>query len=287
MRTRRRLAMARVNARMPTAALRMLPDFVIIGAQRCGTSSLYKNLGHHPDLVSSLRKEVEYFSVRYQMGERWYRSHFPLRARRLGHGGLRTFEATPDYLFDHRAPPRAAELIPGARLIALLRNPTERAFSHYQHNLRLGHEPLGFDEALEREDARVEGEVDRMLQDPHYPALRLRRYGYVRRGFYAEQLVRWLACFPVHQLLVIRSEDLFADPAKTLGEILSFLELRQWRSPEFRNYSYAAPGRRPSSELPSSLRDRLTAIFAPHNQRLEDLLGRDFAWEAPGPAKPA
>ena len=283
MRTRRRLARARLDLRRPTATLRLLPDFLVIGAQRCGTSSLYKYLGRHPEVVPSLRKEIEYFTFHYHRGENWYRAHFPLRLRReylrLRGRGLQTFEASPDYLFDPRVPGRAAELIPDARLIALLRNPIDRAFSHYQHAVRLGQEPLAFEEAIEREPERLAGEWDRLLADPAYPARDLGRYSYVARGIYVDQLARWMERFPRRRILVVRSEDLYERAPQTFAGILDFLELPEWQPAEFRNYSYAERSRPDGPAMPEADRSRLEEIFAPHNRRLYELLDTDFAWE--------
>jgi hypothetical protein len=283
MRIRGRLALGRLRARWPTGPVRILPDFLIIGAQRCGTSSLYSYLGRHPDVIPSLRKETLYFSVAYPRGENWYRAHFPLAARRslrkAAGRRLVTFEATPDYLLDHRAAQRAARLLPDARIIALFRNPADRAFSQYLHNVRLGTEPLSFEEALDREDERIEGELERLAADAEYPALRLRRYGYFARGRYAEQLVRWMEHYPPDRLMVISSEDFFARIPHVFQEILNFLDLPPWQLGGFRNYSYGRPRQRPTDRLSDSLRSRLVEAFAPYNQILCDLVGRNFAWD--------
>ena len=288
-RQRRRIALARVALRRPTAGLRLLPDFLVIGAQRCGTSSLFKYLVQHPRVGRPLRKEVEYFTVRFDRGPAWYRAHFPLRARRavarLAGRDLRTFEATPDYLFFPGAAARAAELLPEARLVALVRDPVERAWSHYRHVVRLGREPLGFDEAIEAEPERLAGEVERALADPAYPARSLRLHSYAARGRYAEHLAPWIERYGRQRLLVVRAEDLFADPEATYREILRFLGLPAAMPREFRNFSYPAPTAgggaaraAAGSRAPEPTAARLRAHFAPHNRRLEDLLGRELGW---------
>lgn len=282
---RKWLVHSRLRVRIATSPLRLLPDMLVIGGQRCGTSSLYKYLGRHPNVAPSLRKEIEYFSVDYTHGERWYRAHFPLRARRglAGATGrpLLTFEATPDYLFDPRAPGRVNSLIPDAKLIVMLREPAERAISHYHHNRRLGHEPLDLEDALRAEDDRVAGGLERAIADPTDRAVELRRFSYVGRGRYAEQLERWFAHFPAEQILAIRSEDLFGAPAATFDRILTFLGLPIWYPPEFRNYSYvnAIDGDYPTP--PDSAMEYLAARFLEPNARLVDLLGEEYRWDAP------
>jgi len=287
---RRRIALARVALRRPTAPLRLLPDFLVIGAQRCGTSSLFRYLAQHPWVGRPLRKEVEYFTVRFHEGPDWYRAHFPLRLRRtkarLVGCDLRTFEATPDYLFFPGAAERAAELLPEARLVALLRDPVERAWSHYRHVVRLGREPLGFDEAIEAEPERLAGEVERAGADPAYPARSLRLHSYAARGRYAEHLAPWIERYGRERLLVVRAEDLFAEPETTYLEILRFLGLPGAMPRDFRNFSYpaasggggAARHAAAGSPAPEPTAARLRAYFAPYNRELGALLDRELGW---------
>jgi hypothetical protein len=116
---------------------------LVVGAQRCGTSSLFKYLGAHPECGASIRKEARFFTEYYHEGTDWYRAHFPLSAGRPRRQIY--FEATPDYLLDPRVPQRAKALLPeDFRIIALLRDPVERAYSHYWHNRRLGSERIPF-----------------------------------------------------------------------------------------------------------------------------------------------
>lgn len=280
---RRRLTNARFGSRLWDARYRSLPQFLIVGAQRCGTSSLYKYLGRHPRVIPSLRKEIEFFSTRYSEGEAWYRAHFPLTSRMVVSRSIRgdppqTFEATPDYLLHPAAPERAAQLLPEARIIVLVRNPIDRAYSHFQHNRRLGQEPLHFEAALDQESARMAGELERISQDPNHPARLMRRYSYVTRGLYAEQLERWRIRFPSERILVVNSEALFSSTEDTFLEILKFLGLPAWRPHSFANYSYGTASTRLSPDLPDHLRERLMATFSVPNQQFYALVGRDFGW---------
>jgi hypothetical protein len=270
--------MGRVNARRVGASRRALPDFLIIGTQLGGTSSLYRYLGAHPDVAPSLRKETEYFSTEFHRGEGWYRAHFPWRSTADGKPARQTFEATPAYLLDPLAAPRAAELIPNARIIVMLRDPVDRAFSQYGHNRRLGAETHTFEEAIAAEPVRLRGEYDRTAEDENYEAIPLRRFGYVERGLYAEQLERWLDRFDdVH---VIRSEDFMRDPRPVYRSVLDFLDLSAWEPDAFRNYSYRDPQQRTDSKMPSAVRRDLEVAFAAPNSRLNELLQRDFSWSS-------
>ncbi len=280
---RRKLVRSRLRGRQRTADHRTLPDLLILGGQRCGTSSLYKYLGRHPNVVPSLRKEVDYFTFEYWRGESWYRAHFPLNARRslAARRGrpFVTFEATPDYLFDPRAPERVHALVPEAKLVALLRDPAERAVSQYHHNRRLEHEPLELLEALRAEGERLDGELDRLAADERYRALPLRRFSYAARGMYAEQLRRWLEVYPRTQLLVVKFNDLIRQPVATLARIQAFAGLPRWEPPEFRNHSYTASGGSAYPAPTTEVRAFLQARFAGPNAELVELLGEDYRWE--------
>ncbi|HEX6301744.1 MAG TPA: sulfotransferase [Acidimicrobiia bacterium] len=280
---RRWLVRKRLQTRQLTSGRRLLPDFLIIGAQRGGTSSLYKYLGRHPDVAPSLRKEVGYFTSNYRMGETWYRSHFPLALRGVVHGRFRgvrlhSFEATPDYLFDPRVPHRAADLLPYAKLVVLLRNPVDRAFSHYLHMRRLGFEDLSFEAALDAEPERIGPDLESILVNPDHPSKAWGRYSYVERGKYADHLRAWLTHYPHKQLLVVRSEDLFTDTSGTMAEIVHHLQLARWSPPFFENHSYTTTQPDRITMQPKT-RAHLRSVFAPHNQDLSVLLGRDMGWD--------
>ncbi len=279
--TRKRITRTRFALRRPTAPLRALPDFLVIGAMRGGTSSLYKYLAQHPEVSASLRKEVEYFTRHFDRSELWYRSHFGLAfRRRLARSrgrGLQFFEASPYYLFEPRCPARVHDRLPGVRLIALLRDPVDRAFSDYQHMVRLGFEKLSFEEALAAEPERTASEVARMWEDPDYFSKDHHHFSYFERGRYAPQLERWLEHFPREQLLVLESADLYQDPVGLLHGIEDFLGLTRWVPDRFRNYSYVGePPER--SSIDPALRKLLREGYAADDAALAELLGRTPSW---------
>jgi hypothetical protein len=159
--------------------------------------------------------------------------------------------------------------------VALLRDPVARALSHYHHEVALGREPLSFEEAIEREPERLEGELER-LGDTRYFSRPWWDYTYLARGRYAEQLERWLALFPREQLLVLSSERLRADPASSYARVLEHLGARQHSLP-----SYPAIFEREYAPMAAATHERLVEYFAPHNERLYELLGEDLGWPAP------
>lgn len=240
------------------------PDFVVIGAQRSGSTSLYDYLTQHPRIAPAAMKELKYFTAFHDRPWGWYRRQFPAP---LPQGTL-TGEATPYYLFHPHAPRRLAARLPHARLLAVLRNPVDRAYSQYQMKVRRGIEPLSFEEALEREEERLaEAGEDRA-------SLPWRHFSYVARGRYAEQLERWFALFPRERFHVIQSEAFDRDPEGVLRETQVFLGLAPDLPRDLRMYHRAdyAP-------MDSATRERLAALFAPLNRRLYALLGTDFGWE--------
>jgi hypothetical protein len=283
-RARRRLRRPARRFRVATRHLRILPSFLIIGAQRAGTTSLFDYLSRHPDVAApsggeesvAWPKELHFFDEKSWRGLDWYRSFFPTavarRVARLRGGDLVAGEATPFYLFHPFVPERVAATLPDVRLIALLRDPTERAYSHYQLMRRKGWEDLSFPEALAAEPERLAGE-EPFLADPHYRNHHHRHHSYVARGLYAEQLERWLAHFPREQLLVLRAEDFLAHPAEVYAEVLGFLGLREWRLDDF-----TPRNRKPYAAIEPAARVLLEERFAEPNARLARLLGRDFGW---------
>jgi hypothetical protein len=256
-----------------------LPDFIIVGAQKGGTTSLEAYLREHPDVLPCAAKEVHYFDGRrYLWGDAWYRRQFMnpgdlqstrrFRGRRLIGG-----EATPYYLYHPQVPERISSLTPYAKLIALLRDPVERAYSQYQHNVRYDKEPLSFVEALKREDEIVPAEHARIAADSTYRSEAHHRYSYKLRGCYAEQIQRYYRYFPRNQLLILRSEDLFARPQEIYDQVLEFLGMPAYKlkSTTARNAGGYADGAIPQEE-------ELRRYFEPHNQKLYELIGRDMGW---------
>jgi len=240
-----------------TAKLRPLPDFLILGAQKAGTTALYAYLRRHPAITGPSWKEVSYFDRHYARGPSWYRGNFPnlLRAR-----GELVGEASPSYLFHPLAPQRVKELLPEARLVALVRNPVDRALSHYNHEVALGREPLSFEDA-------------RLRADPRYFSSEWWSHTYKARGRYAEQLEHWLEVFPREQLLILPSEDLLGEPERAHAQVLAFLG-----APPHRLDSYPRVFERQYEGMKPETRARLADYFAEPNRRLYELLGRDLAW---------
>jgi len=252
-----------------TSFARPLPDFLILGAQKGGTTALYAYLRWHPGITGPSWKEVSYFDRHYRRGASWYRGHFP-----IGAGDRLVGEASPGYLFHPLAPERVRATVPEAKLIALLRDPVDRAVSHYHHEVALGREPLSFEEAIEAEPERTRGEEQRLVREPGYFSRPWWDYTYLARGRYAEQLERWFAVFPREQLLVLPSEELAADPGQAYGRVLEFLE-----APPYELGSYPRVYQQEYAEVHPYTRRKLAQYFAEPNRQLYELLGRDLGWQ--------
>jgi len=262
----------------PTAGLRSLPDYLIVGGQRCGTTSLHHHLVQHPGVLGArLTKGVHWFDVAYDKPESWYRGHFPLdRVRqrasdRLGYRAL-TGEGSPYYLFHPFVPARIRDRVPDAKIIVLLRNPVERAWSAYHHERTRGFEPLTFEAALDAEPSRLAGQ-EPQLAAPNGHSHHHLHHGYVARGRYLEQLDRVWASFPAEQVLVLFTTDLENDLAGVLGGVHTFLGLPALAPAHDRRWNKQA-----KADLEPHLRERLQAAFREPDRCLAERLDRPLPW---------
>ena len=225
----RKVRTLQLGPRLMTSSLRVLPDFLILGAQKSGTTSLFQYLMQHHQIASSFNKEVHYFDWNYSRGASWYRAFFPTRQhvarRERSLGRYLCGEATPYYLFHPDVPRRVHSLLPAAKFIVVLRNPVERAYSHYQHSVARGHETCSFEEAIDREPERLLGEEEKLLREENYISKPHIRHSYFSRGCYADQLQRWLEHYPLESFVIVRADELGADPQRVCDAITGFLEL--------------------------------------------------------------
>jgi hypothetical protein len=265
-----------------TSAFRILPTYLIVGAMKSGTSALYEYLVRHPLVARSTNEEVHYFSLHYDRGFAWYRGHFPtvLRAayarRRYGRR-LITGESTPYYMFHPHASQRIASLLPDAKLLVVLRNPVDRAYSHYNHARQMGVEDIAsFEDALEAEPARLDGEVEKMLADPSYNSPAHWHNSYLARGLYVEQVQRLFSLFDERQVLIHTAEELSSHPERVHVRAQEFLGLPVRRLSRYPRHNVRRyPPMRPET------RRRLVEYFAEPNERLCEFLGVDLGWDRP------
>ena len=261
--------------RYATWRIRPLPDLIIIGAQKSGTTSLYAYLSHHPQFLKPYEKEVHFFDGgldaavdNYKKGQAWYRAHFPLR--RNG-SDSKIFEASPLYIFNPLVPERMFDLLPHVKIVAILRNPTERAISHYFHEKQRGYESLPIMEALLGEERRME----EAIQSKDYKNYSFIHHSYKSRGHYKEQLERFFKCFPRQQFLIVTSEEFFHDQTNVLRKVTDFAGA---------NSSFQVGDARPRNvaknkeQVSDEVYEYLNQYFKFHNEALYELLGKEYNW---------
>lgn len=271
------VATGRATARV-TASMRPPPDFLIVGAQRAGTTSLHRYLLEHPNVLGArFAKGVHWYDEHFDEPLRWYQRHFPTTIergrveKRTGHPAV-AGESSPYYLFHPYVAHRIAATLPEVKVIAILRDPVTRAWSHYQHNVARDMEPLSFADALAAEDDRLAG-ADATLRIPGAVHLEHRRGSYVARGRYLEQLERLWSHIDEARTLVLFSHDLDTDPAGTLGRVHAFLGLPAAPVTATRRWN-----RQPDAELPAGTRERLLDAFAGPDAGLAERLGVELPW---------
>lgn len=267
-----------VQVRALMGKSRALPNFIIIGAQRSGSTSLYSYLAEHPSVSPTLHKEIHFFDQYFDRGMEWYQAHFDSSDYLKAHN-LITGEASPYYILDQGVPKRIAEWIPNVKLIALLRNPLNRAYSHHNTRFKNGKERLVFADAVKKE---IEAFSRHNGNGYHAFLNSYDSIPYLSRCIYADQLRPWMETFPKEQLLILRSEDLYTDTSNTYKKVLKFLNLSLWEPknyPAYEQMQYAP--------MSAEIRKQLIEFFAPHNERLYKILDRDMQWDRRGAARDA
>ena len=263
-----------------------LPDFLVIGVGKGGTTFLYHLLTQHPLVEPAVAKEPRFFDRLFEEGVEWYRRFFPRPRLKDGRRTI-TGEATP-YLNHPLAPERVAQVVPQARLIALLRNPVDRAYSRYNQLVRHGLETRTFEEFVAVQRAWLETRTsEEIVEVQKRRLLETSQHGYradvddaafgdLYKGVYVDHLLRWSEYFSKEQMLVLKSEDFFGSPAETLKPVLDFLGLPEWEPGT--SQLQKKRNTREYEGMDPATRRRLEEYFEPHNRRLYEYLGKDFGW---------
>lgn len=231
------------------------PDFLGIGVQKGGTTTLHALLDAHPDVALPAGKEVHYFSLHYRFGQAWYQDHFSHRTP-----GQICGEITPYYIFHPLAPERIHACCPQVRLLVLLRDPVERALSQLFHSQRLGFEPLQPHDAFRAEADRLEAANLAVASGERH--LSHQEHSYVARSRYEVQLARYEALFAKEQILILRSEDLFGHGQRTWMQVQAFLGLKEIPLPPLpRANAGRGEAALVSTELRHQLREQLQSTY--------------------------
>lgn len=256
----------------------VLPDFLIFAAGRAGTTSLYEGLVEHPDIYRARIKEIYFFDVKFQRGIGWYRSRFPsiwtkLYKTKILKKQFITGEGTPRLLTYPHAPKRVSKILPNVKLIAILRNPIDRAYSHYYLGVANGREKLSFEESIKQEEKRLEGEMEKMEKDENYYNPEFFRKSYLFQGIYINALERWMKFFPQEQFFIINGDEFYEEPFQVFDKLHKFLGVSKFRPKHYVHFNS-----REYSSMKESTRKYLIEFYKPYNERLSKLLRQNFDW---------
>ena len=259
-----------------TSSFRTLPSFFVIGGVRCGTTSLYHYLGQHNCIKQATYDELGYFDDNFHLGLNWYRSLFPTKFTQKKieseYKKFLTYDVTPFYIYNPLVVDRIFKFSPNAKIIAVLRNPIDRAYSNYNQKMQdEGDTKTTFEEIVYSEIEKIENnennqENNAFLVDEFYELL-------LARGFYAKQLEFWFKKFPRKNILLISSEELATNTDKTISEIFEFLEV-----PDQKINDLTKQNKIKYPKMKDSTREILINFFKPHNEKLFGMLGRRFNW---------
>ena len=268
--------------RKMTSRLRQLPDFIIIGAGRAGTTALYSYLIQHPLIAAALTDnnesvaDLHFFEYIISNNIQWYRSHFPILFSKSNKhkNSFITGEYTSTYMYHPDVPKRIFNLLPKIKLIVILRNPIDKAYSTYQQQFRFGEYTTSFEDTINAEFRRIDLNKD-------FPELNSNNYDFenfvaqniIRHGVYADYLETWLKIFDRKQILILNSDDLKKSTKETLRRVFNFLNVSNY---DIKDTSQVNVGKYPT--INKITRKKLIEFFKPHNQRLNKLLDTEFDW---------
>ena len=264
--------------RILTSYFRQTPDFIIIGSTKSGTTSLSGYLRQHPNL--SIITNVHFFEYILTNNLRWYKSHFPTNLQRY-YVKLKTGqnhvagEDTATYLFHSLVPERIKKTIPHVKLIIILRNPVDRAYSNYQHQVREGLEIKTFEDAIKSELKRmglIEDNKKIKINNSDFDNATI--FSYLRHGIYVDRIKIWMTLFGKNQFLILNTEELAENTDKTLNKIFEFLDVPHYKIPDLRRRNVGK-----YEKMQESTREFLINFYKPHNQRLYKFLNRRFDWD--------
>ena len=268
---------AKRNINYLTSSSRVFPNFIIIGAVRCGTTSLYQNICEHPNVISAKQDEIGFFDSNFHLGLDWYKSFFPkndeLQKVKEKEGFGITGEDTPFYLWNELACDRILKTIPDCKLIVILRNPVNRAYSNYQLSVRNGKENLSFAEVINIEK-------NQLVRDGIYldNKINLEKFKHPRsnlvKGWYYEQLKIWIEKFPQDQILIISTEELENKPQETMNIVFNFLKLPEYKMKQFQKLKFVK-----YENMNQETKQNLLKYFKPKNEKLFTLINKKFEWD--------
>jgi ubiquinone/menaquinone biosynthesis C-methylase UbiE len=262
-----------------THFLHSKPTYLIIGAAKCGTSSLHEYLMQNPCVGRVLTKQLHFYDLYYNRGMAWYKVCLPFvwekfYVKNILKKNYATGEATAHYLNHPTSPKRVAETLPNVKIIVMLRNPIDRAYSHYQMEFNNGNEELSFEDAIDIEPDRINGEIEKIATDETYLSKNYPHRAYLNGSMYAEQLKRWFEYFPKEQFHFVKTEDFNENPSRIYNDVLKFLDLPNYELSEYKKFR-----ERKYEKMNPETRSKLSSFFKSYNEELYSLTGIDFKWK--------
>ena len=259
-----------------TGPLRVLPDFIIIGSMKCGTTSLYYDICEHPCASPAAYDEIGFFDSNFHLGLNWYRSMFPRKKQiedvRRKEGTAITGEDTPFYFWNPTAAKRIKKLLPNIKLISILRNPIDRAYSEYQDWSSRESNPPSFETVIENE-INLQREYPRLITEGNFEVFN-QKNSYLLKGVYVDQLKIWAGLFPKEQIFTLSTENLNSDPTAALESVFQYLNL-----PDYKIKNIQRQKQKKYVPMNSQTRKILVEFFKPHNERLFKFIGKKFDWD--------
>ena len=255
-----------------TSPYRMLPDFIVIGVKRCGTTSLYEQLPEHPDIMNSTQDNVGYFNNNFQLGINYYRSFFPT-SWKTKNGKIKTFEVTSSYIQKSKTAKNLFKTLPEIKLILMVRNPIDRAYSEFNLDVKEEEQEKTFEELINEEITRIEKEDESILSKNYVDKFSPKFRHYLRKGMYYEQLQPWLELFKKNQILIISAEEFENETQEIYNKIFHYIGVSKY---QIKNTQKARKGN--YSKMNDHTRELLSKYFKPHNEKFFELIGRRYDW---------
>lgn len=242
------------------------PDFIIAGATKCGTSSIYHYLSRHPQVLLSHKKELDFYWQHYERGIDWYLAHFPTISDRPD---FLTGEATPNYIRFPQVAQRIKDTFPQTKIIILLRNPVDRAISWHYHKFNTGLTKLNLATAIATEIDRLATVSEAEITNTGYY-----NPDNIMSSLYLYKLKPWMEILGREQFLILKSEDFYLNTLENMERVFKFLDLP---SRTLDHYPQVNAGSYQKAD--PQIRNTLVKYFAPYNRQLEKYLGIEFNWE--------
>ena len=254
-----------------TSPFRTIPNFIVIGVKRCGTTTLYEQLSEHPCIEKSAHDNLGFFNNNFELGMNWYKSHFVTNFRKKEierkYGKFATYDVTSSYIQKKKTAQNIFKTLPNVKLILILRNPTDRAYSEYNQNIIDENESRDFRELIKQEINEIENMENDNLE------FSSNKINLVKKGIYEKQISPWLEIFPRKQILIISTEEFGEKTTETYDKIFRFLELPKYKiknKERHRKGTYEA--------MDDKTRKILDDFYESYNSKLFQKIEETFRW---------